>query len=652
MSWLKSTSGTDGKSAYQIWLDNGNTGTITDFLNSLKGPAGSGTASSYFIATDEDGCTNPTNRVYKGWSVAEFYSFYDNLVSSHPKYIRKEVAPYKDYTNTYELRRYIFEPEWGYEKTIYIGAGVHGSEYASKCTLARCIQIILEKWQTNPDLNYMRNNVRMVIIPIVNPWGHDNHTLVNANDSANTGHPGIGTNCNRNYDGYWFGPVTSGGSDHNGASPFSEAESKWVRDTILDYGAENFHYGFDCHDSATASVQGDFWINANTFHETSARLTRQIVWYLADRYIKDREPYIWHDKDTTTSGVFPVWAGRVMGIPASTIEASYEGVSTPYDAAFMTKTVETYMNAFIVNTLADHKTPVFKSNKQWFNLEWWKAIGEWIWNQGTSYEGARNLWENLLIKYPSNISKSTTNWTTSDGKTLNYYVLSPKRYTKTILVVGGRTEPNREYVNFTGSITRLAELLCIYGNKDEHLSYIKNNIRLIFIPYLEQTTTYLNSYGNFNSAGVPDTTKINIANIVNIMNDIGVIDGVIYARELNKTDIYAATTDDSFVLASQDTTDRVNVQSYVDYLNNEKKLVAELRKDATTEFANYVFNQKNINCVRIDTGIDHKFYEKKKYQFDDQFTDTAVAVDQFLKMNSEVAHRINNIVNIIRLMCK
>ncbi len=29
--------GADGKSAYQIWLDDGNEGTITDFLNSLKG---------------------------------------------------------------------------------------------------------------------------------------------------------------------------------------------------------------------------------------------------------------------------------------------------------------------------------------------------------------------------------------------------------------------------------------------------------------------------------------------------------------------------------------------------------------------------------------------------------------------------------------
>ena len=44
--WLESikgkdgTNGVDGKSAYQIWLDNGHTGTETDFLNCLKGKDG------------------------------------------------------------------------------------------------------------------------------------------------------------------------------------------------------------------------------------------------------------------------------------------------------------------------------------------------------------------------------------------------------------------------------------------------------------------------------------------------------------------------------------------------------------------------------------------------------------------------------------
>lgn len=37
---IGSLQGKDGKSAYQIWLDNGNKGTEQDFLNSLKGAKG------------------------------------------------------------------------------------------------------------------------------------------------------------------------------------------------------------------------------------------------------------------------------------------------------------------------------------------------------------------------------------------------------------------------------------------------------------------------------------------------------------------------------------------------------------------------------------------------------------------------------------
>lgn len=38
---IKGDSGSDGKSAYEIWLSAGNTGTLEDFLASLKGEKGS-----------------------------------------------------------------------------------------------------------------------------------------------------------------------------------------------------------------------------------------------------------------------------------------------------------------------------------------------------------------------------------------------------------------------------------------------------------------------------------------------------------------------------------------------------------------------------------------------------------------------------------
>lgn len=665
MSWNKKNnggSGSNGKSAYDIWIEQGNSGSEQDFLNSLKGEKGdkgdpgeigSGGINvpslyTYYQPKAQPSAVDPDGEIYRWWTLQDYWDLYDGLVSKYPKYIRKEVAPYKDMSGQYELRRYVFEPEDGYDKTIYIGAGIHGSEMASKLGLVRICQLVCEEWQLDPKLSYLRNRVRMIINPVANPWGHVNNTMINANGSANT--HGKGVNCNRNYDAYWFGPVSSVGTDHNGAAPFSENETKWVRDTILEYGAENFHYGFDFHDAATASLQGDFWINYNTFHKTSLRETRPLVWYLAKKYIANREPFIWHDKDTTTSGVFPLWASRVMGIPASTVEHCYEGLNSPFDSAFITQAVDTYLNAVLVNTIADHKSPVFNSDKKWFGLEWWKAGGEHVFNQGNSFSGAIALWDNLVSKYPKYAKKSETFVTSSDGNQVHHYILSPPRnYKKTVLIVGGRVEPNREPFNFSIAMLRLAELLCQYGDKDEHLYYLKNNVRMVFVPYLEHTTKYLNAYGNFQSDGTPKTDVVDVSNIISIMNTIGTIDGVIYQRELNRTDIFNATTDDSFVLASQDTTDRLYIESYVDHLKS-KGLNAVFDRSATTEFANYVFNKKGINCVRIDTGLDHKTYELKKYQFDDQFGDVAVSVESYLKFNHEICRRVNNIVNVSKLM--
>lgn len=51
-AWRQGLPGKDGKSAYQIWLDNGHTGTETDFLNSLKGKDGTDVDLSGYATTE------------------------------------------------------------------------------------------------------------------------------------------------------------------------------------------------------------------------------------------------------------------------------------------------------------------------------------------------------------------------------------------------------------------------------------------------------------------------------------------------------------------------------------------------------------------------------------------------------------------------
>ena len=56
---IGSLQGKDGKSAYQIWLDNGNKGTEQDFLNSLKGPKGDTGATGAQGPKGDTGATGP-----------------------------------------------------------------------------------------------------------------------------------------------------------------------------------------------------------------------------------------------------------------------------------------------------------------------------------------------------------------------------------------------------------------------------------------------------------------------------------------------------------------------------------------------------------------------------------------------------------------
>lgn len=684
-------SGENGKSAYELWLEIGNTGTLEDFMDSLKGeqgppgppgpqgPPGSGDGtgtgqhSLYYIPTEEDGATDPSNRVYRYWTVEELYGAWDTLMAQHPNYITRDIAPYKDYTEQWELRRYILTPEYGYDKTIYIGAGVHGSEFANKLSILRIAQLLCERWRTHPSLEYIRRRVRLVIIPIVNPYGHANSTLTNGNDTANSV-AGKGTNINRNYDGAWFQKVNSGGADHNGAYPFSEPETRWVKETIEWIGPENIHYALDLHD-APSTDHGDYWINYNTFHDMSRREVKKVLLHLAEKNIKEklgREPNLYHDKDTVTSGVFPLWAGRTMGIPASTVEHCY-ATSSVFDAEFMAKAVEVYINTLIAVALCeDMQHPLFKSNEEWFRVTWYKAamehafIGPAVgYDNDLEYEhypvkGKIGKWEALADKYPQTFLRGhlDLNLTNRDGRPVYWYVYQPKKPKKTILIVGGRIEAARGMEPFTYSMFRFAELLYQYGNKDVHLTKLKRNVRIVFVPFIEYGNYFLNSYGNFASDGTPYTDNTTVNNIVSLIDHIqnmyGSLDGVIYSSELNATALETEQTTDVFKISPSDIDDSLDIQSYVDFLNSLglNGDIQHLMNSPVGEFGIYTYDKLGIPTVRIDTGLDYNTYNFQKTQFDGS-TGTVVndiPISDYLKMDAEICRRITNIVNVIKLM--
>lgn len=106
---------------------------------------------------------------------------------------------------------------------IIIIAGQHGTEKCNVFGWYYFVRDLLNNWSKHPALDYLRNHVELMIIPVVNTYGFDNLTYKNANE----------VNINRNYDSNWTLLEDTTSSQYGGAEPFDQPESQIVRDLIL-----------------------------------------------------------------------------------------------------------------------------------------------------------------------------------------------------------------------------------------------------------------------------------------------------------------------------------------------------------------------------------------------------------------------------------
>ena len=70
---------------------------------------------------------------------------------------------------------------------------IHGNEYSAFYANSRFLDLVVNKWHTDPHLAYIRKNVRIVCVPIVNPYGFANDNRENSNN----------VDLNRNFDYNW-----------------------------------------------------------------------------------------------------------------------------------------------------------------------------------------------------------------------------------------------------------------------------------------------------------------------------------------------------------------------------------------------------------------------------------------------------------------
>ena len=96
--------------------------------------------------------------------------YYEPLRAQYPEYIARDSIGVDD-SGKYTMWRYTFTPE-NYTKTVWLQAGVHGrNEFESYYAGALMMRLIADAGKIrDPHLNYLRENVRFIVIPIVNVY--------------------------------------------------------------------------------------------------------------------------------------------------------------------------------------------------------------------------------------------------------------------------------------------------------------------------------------------------------------------------------------------------------------------------------------------------------------------------------------------------
>lgn len=186
----------------------------------------------------------------------EVLSKFDELIDSNG-YMTKNIIGKSSRWN-YDIVEYDFTPiSLAYESDknipkVLIISGQHGMEKASVYGIYYFIKDIMTKYNDNEVLSYIRNNVALKIIPIVNPSGFNINGYVNGN----------GVNTNRNYgtSGFPSSPSAEVGSNqYGGIEPFDQEETRCVRELILNnLDAIAF---IDYHTNGSSAISGFEQVN-------------------------------------------------------------------------------------------------------------------------------------------------------------------------------------------------------------------------------------------------------------------------------------------------------------------------------------------------------------------------------------------------------
>ncbi len=192
-------------------------------------------------------------------SVSELNDWYDDLVDEYPDLVSKiNIGQSWEGRDLWVLEVTSDEDtQVDHKPGFLVDGSMHAREWSSTQASAYFMWRILDEYDSNETIHWMLNNRRIYVMPMVNPdgyiydgdgqYGNEQGWRKNRNDSIPDNE--VGVDLNRNWDIHWEdGNDDPRGSDYRGEAPFSEYETKSLRDFILDNDIDTYqnihsHFG-------------------------------------------------------------------------------------------------------------------------------------------------------------------------------------------------------------------------------------------------------------------------------------------------------------------------------------------------------------------------------------------------------------------------
>ena len=297
------------------------------------------------------------NQAYQSTQPDTFlHTFYDPYigVSDDGNYSVTKTVRGKDESGTWDIFEYDFCPKH-YTKTILLTGGEHAYETPASFGLALWVKNLMEN-TGDADLQWIKNNIRIKMIPMSNPWGFSQYPKSYGNCN--------GVNPNRNFDNQihvWdkFPVYSPNPSDENynqwnykGEYPFSESETRIWRDWVIE-NKDDAEFWIDCH-TGVYCTRADNWVQYQSTNPLISKIKRAIN-ALSRRIerVYDKTPTVLEEVDKDTALKIS-YGTDVVGIPTLVIEQADLGVpwwSEYYNSAAYITEYATTVHAYVSSLL-------------------------------------------------------------------------------------------------------------------------------------------------------------------------------------------------------------------------------------------------------------------------------------------------------------